>query len=317
MDPPSIDYKSKEYILETEKGTFKIKVHLLSDIIIEANQSAKNNKGQDILYSNTFPLNSLVKLCKVFRICDNIKEAYDIIAHILENNKASINIINGNEILLVIKVYLPEGKEEDVHLTLKKKKRNNNELIENLVKKVNQLEKEKLDLKLVIESLKKTLLVTDKKNGEKVLSLNIKIRSYETKIYNFKPTDTIQFMIDSVKKDFTIFQNIIIRYNNLLIDNYNLTFGDYKIPDGSTIDFNHYKIGGRYYVKTLTGKTIILDLEENDTIENLKLKVQDKEGIPPDQQRIIYGGQQLEDNRTIKDYDIWNDSVLNLVLRVR
>ena len=79
-------------------------------------------------------------------------------------------------------------------------------------------------------------------------------------------------MIDSVKKDFSLFQNIIIRYNNLFVDNYNLTFDNYKIPNGSTIDFIHYKIGGRYYVKRLTGQIIILDLEENDTIENVKQK---------------------------------------------
>ena len=134
MEPPSINYKSKEYILETPKGTFKIKIYLSSYIIIEANELVKNNKSQDILYSNTFPLDMLVKLCKGFRICENIKEAYDIIDQILETKKASINIINENEISLVIKVYLPEGKVEDVYLTLNRKEMNKNELNENLLK---------------------------------------------------------------------------------------------------------------------------------------------------------------------------------------
>jgi ubiquitin len=96
------------------------------------------------------------------------------------------------------------------------------------------------------------------------------------------------------------------------------TLDDYDVGDDATLHLVLRLRGGmQLFVKTLTGKTVSIKVEEGESIEDVKAKIAEKEGIPPEQQRLIFGGQQLQDSKTLDDYDVGDDATLYLVLRLR
>jgi hypothetical protein len=232
--------KEKELILESENKQYNLKLYILSDIYLEIKEKEKITNE---IYVGNFSLKNLTELSKAFRVCDSLDEAFDTIVSIYESKKIILNK-NNDEMVMILKADLPNGKTEEAKLILRKKEVKKDVLIEELVKRINLLEEKN-------KNLEKKQAEFEKKQSEFE-------DLFEDEIKQKKKLKEIKFDSKIIEGDVSfILDKIIKEYPNTSIDTFQSTLLYRATRDGDNKNSFYNKVEGKRktlsFIKTKKG----------------------------------------------------------------
>ena len=220
--------KEKELILESENKQYNLKLYILSDIYLEIKEKEKITNE---IYVGNFSLKNLTELSKAFRVCDSLDEAFDTIVSIYESKKIILNK-NNDEMVMILKADLPNGKTEEAKLILRKKEVKKDVLIEELVKRINLLEEKNKNLeKKQAEFEKKQSEFEDLFKDEIKLKKKLKEIKFDSKIIE----GDVSFILDKIIKE----------YPNTNIDTFQSTLIYRATRDGDNQNSFYNKVEGK------------------------------------------------------------------------